>query len=465
MTRRPRGACGERGQRHQPHTRCPRRRRAIGAWSLVAVLLAGLAACADAPSPSVSPSVSPTATPSALVDGALPPTPPPEPGREVFGFVPYWEMDEGIAAHLEATPLTTLALFSVTHTAKGAISTGKGGYRLISGPVGRRLIAEAHARGARVELVYSSFGTARNRRLFESSTLQAAVTASLVGLADTLGVDGINVDVESLDPLLVPAYGGFIGSLRSALRAGDPARQVSVATTANPLGAAMALAATEADVDRVFMMAYDYRTAGSEPGATTPLARRDGSERTVGWSLDLYAALGVPVERTILGLPLYGYAWPVIAPVVGAPASGRGMAWIPRRHLDLLTNPGAVPVRDDEEVVDVYFVASDGRVGPPAPPSVPTPSAAAGGEPSSPATGPVAPSVLSSPTRPAASGVAEPVTWQAIYVDSPDTLAVKMQLALDRGLAGVGFWAVGYERGLTGYTELMRRFAEAQPLR
>jgi hypothetical protein len=39
-----------------------------------------------------------------------------------------------------------------------------------------------------------------------------------------------------------------------------------------------------------------------------------------------------------------------------------------------------------------------------------------------------------------------------------------MQLALDRGLAGTGFWAVGYERGLPGYTDLMRRFAAGEAL-
>ncbi|OGO57965.1 MAG: hypothetical protein A2Z32_01585 [Chloroflexi bacterium RBG_16_69_14] len=48
--------------------------------------------------------------------------------------------------------------------------------------------------------------------------------------------------------------------------------------------------------------------------------------------------------------------------------------------------------------------------------------------------------------------------WQAIYVDSPQTLATKLALADDRGLAGAGFWAIGYERGLPGYTELIGRF-------
>jgi hypothetical protein len=34
-----------------------------------------------------------------------------------------------------------------------------------------------------------------------------------------------------------------------------------------------------------------------------------------------------------------------------------------------------------------------------------------------------------------------------------------LSLADDRGLAGAGFWAIGYERGLPDYTSLIARFA------
>ncbi len=52
--------------------------------------------------------------------------------------------------------------------------------------------------------------------------------------------------------------------------------------------------------------------------------------------------------------------------------------------------------------------------------------------------------------------------WQAIYVDSPRTLEPKLVLADDRGLAGAGFWAIGFERGIPAYTELMTRFATGE---
>jgi spore germination protein YaaH len=355
----------------------------------------------------------------------------PEPGHELYGYLPYWEMDESIADHVAATPLTTLALFSVTHRGQGLLNQGTRGYAAITSDTGRRLIREAHERGVRVELVYTSFGAARNRRLLERPAVQATVIAELVALAGDLGVDGVNVDVEGLDPTLVAAYGAFVADVRAAVLAADPGDTVSVATGAHALGAAMAAAAAGAGADRVFLMGYDYRTGRSQPGASAPIDRADGETLTLRTSLDRYGALGVPPERLWLGLPLYGVEWPVVAPLVGAPSSGRGEAWFPRGHVDLLSNPAAVPVRDEVEQVDVYFLGSDGSVGAPSNDPAATPDGR---------------------------------TWRAVYVDTPGTLAPKLALANERGLAGAGFWAIGYERGLPAYTDLMRRFVAAETL-
>ena len=369
-------------------------------------------------------------TPSAPLASTPPSsTPRPAPGHEVYGYLPYWEMDATIVDHLAVTPLTTLALFSVTDTAKGALNTRQTGYKRITGDLGSRIIATAHGQGTRVELVYTSFGRERNRDFFADEARQDATIASLVSLAGDLGLDGINVDIEGLDPLSVGEYGSFVGRLRTAVVEADPGDRVSVATQANVLGAAMAAAAIAAGADRTFLMGYDYRVAGSAPGATSPLDRRDG-ERDLAWSIGLYEAAGVPPAQTLLGLPLYGMTWPVAGPSVGAPETGRGEAWIPRRHQDLLLNPAADPVRDEQEMVDVYLLGSDGSMAPPSP---------------------------------GASAPAEDRTWTAVYVDSPETLAPKMELANANGFAGIGFWAIGYERGLPGYTALMERFVAGEP--
>ncbi|HJP90209.1 MAG TPA: glycoside hydrolase family 18 protein [Candidatus Limnocylindrales bacterium] len=387
----------------------------------------------------------------------LPPTPDPTPterpplgGTELYGYVPYWQMTDSIATYLEQSPVSTLLLFSVTARRSGALNDTATGYRRITGPIGERLIADAHRRDARVELVFSSFGADKNARFFgrtvvapttspgasapPAATLQASATLEppatpgpsatpgpapwhrtvdeLVALARDLHVDGINVDVESLDPLDRPAYGEFLAELRSALRAAIPEARLTVATEAGLRGTGNAAVAATAGVDRVFLMGYDYHWSGSQPGASSPVDRLDGLY-TLRWSIDSYVEAGVPRERIVLGLPLYGMQWRTEGLDRASPVIGAGVIWVPSKHADVLLAPHFEPFRDELEHVE-YIVEPD------------------------------------------------LVGYLLTYYDSPATLRPKLALALDNGLAGAGFWALGYERGLPGYVDLMRDFRDGK---
>jgi spore germination protein YaaH len=338
------------------------------------------------------------------------PSPIPTPGHEVYGFVPYWEVDDTIADHLAATDLTTLALFSVTHRRSGELAGDQNGYRTIAGDRGRQLIDEAHDRGVRVELVYTSFGERKNRRFYTEPEAQERWIGELVETVDTLGLDGVNVDVESLPVEHIEDYGAFVGRLRTALRERRPEARVSVATQANGRGAAMAAAAAAAGVDRIFVMGYDYRWEGSSVGASAPLEKADGDPGGLVASLDAYVALGVPPEITLLGLPLYGVTWPVEGEAIFSPRTADGNEWVPRKNLRVFERPDFAPTYEPVESVEFYAVQG------------------------------------------------EDGAWDAVYYDSPRSLTPKLRLADERGLAGAGFWAIGYERGLPEYTELIRAF-------
>ena len=94
-------------------------------------------------------------------------------------------------------------------------------------------------------------------------------------------------------------------------------------------------------------------------------------------------------------------------------STGRGDFWVPRRNLATLESPDTQAAYDPVEDVEVLVVPDgDG--------------------------------------------------WQAVYYDSPASLTPKLALADRRGLAGAGFWAVGYERGLPAYTDLIRTFRAGQ---
>src|SRR5512143_1499151 len=79
----------------------------------------------------------PAASDSAAPEPTIPPTPTPRPelgGTELYGYLPYWQMNAGMATYLRGAPLTTLAMFSVTARKNGAVDTRPLGYRRIHGP-------------------------------------------------------------------------------------------------------------------------------------------------------------------------------------------------------------------------------------------------------------------------------------------------------------------------------------------
>jgi len=389
------------------------------------------------------------------------PTPTPRPevgGRELYGYLPYWRMNESTAAYVREVPLSTLALFSVGAKRDGSINAGPLGYQRIVGPLGRQIIAEAHQREIRVELVFTSFGERKNAVFFgrkpgrggpptaapDASPAASAGTSpgtasgptpggasrvvpwtrtvdELVALALDLDVDGINVDVELLNEADREAYGAFLRALRVALLEARPKARVSVATEAGERGVGNAATAAAAGVDRIFLMGYDYHWSGSQPGASSPVDRTDGLY-DLRWSIDSYVEAGVPRDRILLGLPLYGMTWRSTGPDRFSPVVGNGKSWILDGNLDVLLDPEFEPQRDPIEHAE-FFVEQDDD------------------------------------------------TWLHTYYDSPATLRLKLALARDHGLAGGGFWAIGYEQGLPGYLELMSDFrddkvkrSEAPPL-
>ena len=322
---------------------------------------------------------------------------------EVYGFLPYWQLTSATDAYIRYDLVTDIALFSVGLTSAGAIDTTATGYPTVTGSVAAGVTAHAHAAGVRVDLTVTSFGLAKNTAFFEDPTAMSAAVAALSGLVASKGLDGINLDVELLANADFAAYGTFVGQLRTALRATNPAARVSVATNGSLSGAGMAVQALKNGADRIFMMGYGYRSSGTSPvGSISPIVRTDGG-KSLTWTLDLYASNGVPANRILLGLPYYGQTWNTTSGVLHAASTSSVGTFIP--GTDLAHVPTGTQVQDDPVEVSKWFAIQD-------------------------------------PTTHA---------WTETYFDNAATLRTKYGLATTRGLAGVGIWALGYDRGTTPF--------------
>lgn len=132
---------------------------------------------------------------------------------------------------------------------------------------------------------------------------RAATVAALVELADTLGLDGVDIDIEG--QLLTEIdragdYTPFIAALSGAMKARG---KLLTCATASYEGGMIPVGSIPY-FDLVNIMSYDaigpsWGEAGAEHSSYA-MAVRD---------LDLWLSRGVARERLILGVPFYGYGF------------------------------------------------------------------------------------------------------------------------------------------------------------
>ena len=230
---------------------------------------------------------------ASTTDPVATPWPIPIPGHEVYGYVPYWEMDDGIAAHLAQTPLTTLALFSVTQRKTGELDTNQRGYKRITGDVGSQLIREAHDRGVarRARLHELRGGAQRTPLLLGPGGPGRDASQALVALAERDSGSTASTSTSSrLDVEHVPAYGAFVGAPAGGGPGGEPGRRRSRSRRrpAGP-GAAMAAAASDGrcrpDLPHGLRLPLRRAPSRARPRRSTDAT---AAEQDLAWSLDLY---------------------------------------------------------------------------------------------------------------------------------------------------------------------------------
>lgn len=394
------------------------RRHGVLAALLVVPLLAGLL---GDPAPTVSAPLAPGPDAAAVPAGVARPLTAAQLSRrltrEVYGYLPYWELDDGIRAYLRYDLLSTISLFSFRYGADGRILDTTATAR-IRGPIGQAVIADAHAAGVRIELAFSfSTKVEVNDAFFADKAAQATAIAETVKLLEATGADGVNLDVERLSGTSFPAYGAFSGALRRAIVARNPAGRVTVATNGAGSGAKMAAAALANGADHAFLMGYSYRSAGTSPTGTNAPIRRTGTGWSIETSLDEYARVGAPLDRVLLGLPYFGISRPTVDGSLHA-------------AIDTALPTGADPCAWNPSDPN-FFVRDQGRI---------------------PAGSTIGYDTLEESAWVVHHDVATD-TWCQAFFEIPRSLRAKFELALSRGLAGVGFWALGYDQGRRGYWE------------
>ena len=229
--------------------------------------------------------------------------------QQVYGYLPYWELNRSTAAGLRYDLLTTIALFGIGITAGGSLDQKAPGYVSYLGKNAAAVINAAHAHGVRVVPTFQlfDFGKLTDIRAFLGRpAAQQRFISEAMKLIALRKADGANIDVEPVPDSLAKEFTSFVARFRTALRKRFPDATLVVALGAGASGSTIAKIAPL--VDQIFLMGYDYRTTGSgSAGAVAPL---DAPWLSVRADVARYLR-HAPPGKVILGMPAYGYDWPV----------------------------------------------------------------------------------------------------------------------------------------------------------
>jgi spore germination protein YaaH len=236
--------------------------------------------------------------------------------REVFGFLPYWEVSDSSTV-LDWRTLSTVAYFSVGCTGSGALAKRNPDGSVTTGWAGwtsskmTSIIDAAHRNQTRVVLTISCFawtssGAATQARLLASATARTTLAKQAAAAVRDRGADGINLDFEPIAAGYGDEFVALVRAVRRELNAVAPGYQLTFDTLGSVGNQPIAEATAPGGADAVFIMGYDYRTAGaSVAGSISPLT---GPAYDLTDTVKAYTAKVSP-SKLILGIPYYGRAW------------------------------------------------------------------------------------------------------------------------------------------------------------
>ncbi|TCN25149.1 glycoside hydrolase family 18 protein [Mesobacillus foraminis] len=197
-------------------------------------------------------------------------------------------------------------------------------------------------------LTSGGFSTHLASQVLNNPTARNNLVNNIYNLATARGYGGVNIDFERVAAADRDLYTGFLRQLRERFEPAGLAVTVSVPAKTSediPWLKGYDLGGIGSVVNYVFIMAYDWHHAGSEPGPTAPITE---VRRTIE-----YAISRIPTRKIILGVPLYGYDWvvPYTAGTVASAISNQNAIDTAIRHQS--------PIQYSEVYQSPYFQYRD----------------------------------------------------------------------------------------------------------
>ena len=313
----------------------------------------------------------------------------------VFGWHPYWV---GSAYNnYDWNLLSDLSYFSYE------VNPSTGNANSTHNWATANAVDSALVNGVRVNLCVTMFSG--HSTFFSSSISQQTLISNLIGMIQSRGAHGVNIDFEGIPSSQKTNFTNFMINLATQMHAAIPNSQVSTVLYAVDWGDVFDVATLAPHVDLFVLMGYGYYwTNSSTAGPVDPLYHyiSNSYKYSLSRTITYYLDKGLPADQFVVGLPYYGRDWQVSNGTIPSSTVSPGTA---KSYAQVRNNSNG------------YYSNK----------------------------------IWHNPSKtPYYTYVANSEIRQCFALDY-ESLTERLKIIRRRGLAGMGIWALGYDNG---YTEL-----------
>ncbi len=287
--------------------------------------------------------------------------------RRVVAYFPLWLRNSGYSENdIDFSVVTHVAHFSVSPRADGTIDVPDWGP--FPDP---RLIAKAHAAGAKVVLTVGGDHAAATQAFAAMTASTAARRAFVKNLTDLIaanGYDGVDLDWEF--PQSAADRAGLTALVKDLRAALDNDKSLSIAAPASDwYGRWFDIPAMLPYLDWIGAMTYSLTAAswsdhsGHNAALYSPPAASSGpaaGDVAVDTTRAYYLSRGVPAAKLLIGLPFFGQKFDGATAMYQPLTSSTGEA-LDYRDIEPLVGHGWSARRDD--TADVPYLVRSGTAG------------------------------------------------------------------------------------------------------
>jgi spore germination protein YaaH len=312
----------------------------------------------------------------------------------VFGWHPYWS--NGLEANYDWSLISDLSYFSYE------VDPATGNASTTHSWASANVVTQALANGVRVNLCVTLFSS--HATFFANSTSQQTLITNLINLVQSRGANGVNIDFEGVPSDQETQLTAFMINLCNQMHTAIPGSQVSIALFSVDWSGVFDIPALNNYVDLFVIMGYDYYYGGSSTaGPNDPLYNFiTAYNYTLTKSITYYLSQGVTKSKLILGLPYYGKQWATASNAIGSATTATGTSPFYNTVRNNTSGNYTTKLWDQTSFTPYYTYQAGSQ-------------------------------------------------WYQCWIDDAYSLGKRYDMVNQRGIGGIGIWALGYD---DGYPEL-----------